>query len=196
MTDSIVWPTEPPIAGGPPAPTQPEAYEPPRLPGEPGSPPPPEDGRRAVASPWTRLGALCLEMVLFGCTFGFGWVGWWIVAWADGQSPSKMVLHLHVVRADDGTVASFGRMAVREAIGKAPAGVAVVAGLYFRQPWLVGAAAAYVVVSAAFASRDARRRTLWDRLAGTVVLEGDPPAPAPAPPAPLTPPVERSTSLG
>ena len=124
------------------------------------------------------------------CTFGFGWVGWWIVAWADGQSPSKTVLHLHVVRADDGTVASFGRMAIREALGKALAGVAAVAGVYFQLKWLVAIAAAYVVLSAAIASTDARRRTLWDRLAGTVVLEGDPP------PLVATPQAEASTALG
>ncbi len=192
MTDSIVWPTEPPIAGDPPAAADPAPHSPP--PDDEGPPPPPpDDGRRAVASPWSRLGALALEPVLIACTFGFGWVGWWIVAWADGQSPSKMLLHLHVVRASDGTVASFGRMALREAVGKASAAIALVAGVSFQVWWLVGAAAAYTVVGAAFASRDERRRTLWDRLAGTVVLEGDPPAPAPAPPP--TPQVEASTPL-
>jgi len=58
---------------------------------------------------------------------------------------------------------------------------------------------AYVVVSAAVASTDPRQRTLWDRIAGTVVLDGDPPpiAAIPDPAAPVaTPQVEAGTALG
>lgn len=142
--------------------------------------PPPPDDARAVAGVVSRAGELLLELVLMACTLGFGWVGWWIIAWADGQSPAKVVLHLHVVRADDGRLASFGQMAVREAIGKAPAGVAIVAGVHYGQLWLIVAAVVYGVVGAVLALGDARKRTLWDRIAGTTVLEGDPP-PAPLP---------------
>ncbi|MEY2431469.1 MAG: hypothetical protein QOC92_1194, partial [Acidimicrobiaceae bacterium] len=71
-------------------------------------PPPPEERRHPVASPWTRALEVLVELVLMVCTFGFGWIGWWIIAWADGQSPAKVVLHLHVVRADDGSPVSFG----------------------------------------------------------------------------------------
>jgi hypothetical protein len=174
MTEPIEWPTAPPTDV--------------TLP-----PPPPEERRRPVASPSTRAGELALELVLMACTFGFGWVGWWIIAWGDGQTPAKVVLHLHVVNADDGRVASFGRMAVREAGGKALAGVAVVAGFGFGLWWLVAMAAAYIAASVAIASTDVRRRTLWDRLAKTVVLQGDPPlAPVVAP----TAPVEVGSALG
>jgi uncharacterized RDD family membrane protein YckC len=176
MSEPIDWPTAPPTE---------HATE---LP-----PPPPEEQRRPVASIWTRAGEVWLEAVLMACTFGFGWVGWWIVVWADGQSPAKVVLHLHVVNADDGRLASFGRMAVREAFGKGVAGAAVLAGVYFRLRWLVVIAAVYVAVSVAVAFIDVRRRTLWDRLAGTVVLEGDPPPLAPD--MPPTAPVEASTAL-
>jgi hypothetical protein len=140
-----------------------------------------------------RVGELGLEIVLMACTFGFGWVGWWIIAWADGQTPAKVVLHLHVVNAHDGRVASFGRMAVREALGKAVAGVAVLAGVAFGLWWLLALAAAYVAAGVAIAITDVRRRTLWDRLARTVVLEGDPPLlPVMLPTAPAEP----STALG
>lgn len=172
MTEPIVWPTEPPT----------------ELP-----PPPPEELRRPVASPLMRAGELGLELVLVGCTFGFGWVGWWIIAWADGQTPAKAVLHLHVVNADDGALASFGRMALREALGKGVAGTVALAGLYFHVPALPAIAAVYVVLSVGFAFSDVRRRTLWDRLAGTVVLEGDPPPQIVTAP---TAPVEGSTALG
>jgi uncharacterized RDD family membrane protein YckC len=130
------------------------------------------------------------------CTLGFGWVGWWIVVWSDGQTPAKVVLHLHVVNAEDGRLASFGRMAVREALGKGVAGAVVLVGAYFRAPWLVAIAAAYVAVSVALAFIDVRRRTLWDRLARTVVVEGDPPPAVPEVPLPLTAPVEAGTALG
>ena len=95
MTEPVSWPTTPPSE----------------------LPPPPEEGR-AVASLWSRLGRFLLELVLVPCTFVFGWVGWWIIAWADGQSPAKVILHQHVVQVDDGRLAPFGRMALREAAGK------------------------------------------------------------------------------
>jgi uncharacterized RDD family membrane protein YckC len=172
MSEPIAWPSEPPTELSGPLP-----------------PPPPEEHRRPVASIWTRAGGFALDLVLIACTFGFGWVGWWIIAWSDGQSPAKLVLHLHVVNEGDGRLASFGQMAVREAAGKAVAAVAALVGLYFGLWWLVGLAVLYVASSVMLALTDNRRRTLWDRLAKTVVLEGDPP------PWVATPPTEASTAL-
>ena len=68
MSD-VAWPDEPPTE----------------------QPPLPEEDR-AVVPLWTRLGTFGLELVLVPCTFAFGWVGWWIVAWADGQTPAKFLL--------------------------------------------------------------------------------------------------------
>ena len=160
-------------------------------------PPPPAEGR-AVASLGTRIGAFLLELVLMPCTFGFGWVGWWIIAWADGQTPAKVVLHLHVVNADDGRLVSFGRMALREALGKGVAGLVVVVGAYYGALWAAALGVFYAIVGAALALADARRRTLWDRLARTVVVEGDPPPFLPPEPVePTTPdPEEPGTELG
>ena len=169
MTNHVIWPAEPPT--------------------EEVLPPPPETGR-AVASLWSRLGAFGLELVLVPCTFVFGWVGWWIIAWADGQTPAKSLLHQHTVHAGDGTLASFGRMARREALGKGIGALPVLAGAYFRMPLVVAAGVLYGVIGALLAAADPRRRTLWDRLAGTVVVEGDPP-----PPVVVTDPVEPSTEL-
>lgn len=184
MTDPIAWPSEPPTAPPTAAPiASPTSIERP--------PPPPEEHRRPVASPLTRAGELGLELVLMACTFGFGWVGWWIIAWPDGQSPAKVVLHLHVVNASDGRLASFGRMAIREALAKATAGVALLAGVVFARWWLLALASAYLAAGTAVAIFDVRRRTLWDRIAGTVVLEGDPP-----PVALPTVPAEADIALG
>jgi len=137
-------------------------------------PPPPETGR-AVATLWARLGGFGLEALLVPCTFVFGWVGWWIIAWADGQTPAKVLLHQHTVNEHDGGLASFGRMALREALGKGVAGMLVVAGAYFGITAALAAGVLYGVVGAVMAATDPRRRTLWDRIARTVVVEGDPP---------------------
>ena len=157
---TFTWPSEPPT--------------------ETALPPPPETGR-AVASLVTRLGAFGLELVLVPCTFVFGWVGWWIIAWADGQTPSKALLHTHTVNESDGRLASFGRMALREALGKGIGATLVLAGVYFALPTAVAAGVLYGVVGALMACADPRRRTLWDRLAATVVVEGDPPPPTSTP---------------
>jgi uncharacterized RDD family membrane protein YckC len=180
----VVYPDAPPLA-----PSEGASEPPTDLP-----PPPPEERRRPVASMWTRAGELMVELVLIACTFGFGWVGWWIIAWADGQSPAKVVLHLHVVGSDGG-VASFGRMAVREAVGKGIAGALALLALYYGQLWLVGVAALYAAVGVAFGATDARRRTLWDLMAGTVVLDGDPPPLLVAPLPEAVTPAEADTSL-
>ena len=128
-----------------------------------------------MAGLWARLGGFALELILVPCTFVFGWVGWWIIAWADGQSPSKVVLHLHVVNAQDGRVASFGRMALREALAKGAGAVLVLGGAYFAITWVAAVGVAYAIAGTVPALIDNRRRTLWDRLARTVVVEGEPP---------------------
>jgi hypothetical protein len=75
---------------------------------------------------------------------------------------------------------------VREALGKASVAVAIVMGVYLRLWWVLGVGAVFVAASVALALTDNRRRTWWDRLAKTVVLEGDPPPPVPEP-APIAP---------
>jgi hypothetical protein len=173
---------------------------PPTPPSEPPAelPAPPDEGH-AVVPVWTRLGAFGLELVLVPCTFVFGWVGWWIIAWADGQTPSKFLLHQHVVNVEDGRLASFGRMAVREALGKGIGAVLVLGGLYFGVPVVAVVGGVYAVAGSALALFDPRRRTSWDRLARTVVVEGDPPPFVPAAPEPaeanVTDPVAPGTEL-
>jgi hypothetical protein len=151
-----------------------------------------------VASLWARLGGFLLELVLVPCTFAFGWVGWWIIAWADGQTPAKVLLHQHVVNAEDGQLASFGRMALREALGKGIGAVLVLGGGYFRLPIILGMGLLYAAFGAGVAVGDHRRRAVWDLLARTVVVEGDPPAFVPATTRErelVTPPEEPGTAL-
>jgi hypothetical protein len=159
-------------------------------------PPPPETGR-AVVSLSARLGGFLLELVLVPCTFVFGWVGWWIIAWADGQTPSKVLLHQHVVTADSGQLVSFGRMALREALGKGVGAVLVLGGAYAGLPVIAAIGVLYGVFGAGVAVGDNRRRAAWDLLAGTVVVEGDPPpfVPAAAAEAHTDPDADAATAL-
>jgi hypothetical protein len=80
-------------------------------------------------------------------------------------------------------------------VGKGIAGALALLALYYGQLWLVGVAALYAAVGVAFGATDARRRTLWDLMAGTVVLDGDPPPLLVAPLPEAVTPAEADTSL-
>src|SRR4051794_32314530 len=75
-------------------------------------PPPPPPA--PLASAWIRIEEAVVEVLLFVCTLGIGWLVWWIVAWGRGDSPAKQVLALRVVRASDRQLPGFGKMALRE----------------------------------------------------------------------------------
>jgi uncharacterized RDD family membrane protein YckC len=117
-----------------------------------------------------------VELLLFVCTLGIGWLVWWIVAWARGDTPAKQVLALRVVRADDRQLAGFGQMALREAVGRVLPFAAGAIGYYFAKDGVGGAAfvvgfvAAYFVSGLGFLFVDESRQTPWDKLAGTVVI--------------------------
>jgi hypothetical protein len=150
-------------------------------------PAPPED--TAPPSPWQdaplasvtwRLGGFLLDGVLVVCTVFVGWLAWWIIDWDSGRSPAKSILHTRVVRADNRELPGFGRMAVRELIGKGiPAGAGLIGFSMLGDGgnagrFLVAASLAWFAMSSVAALLDAQRRTLWDAMAGTnVVLDPD-----------------------
>jgi hypothetical protein len=117
-----------------------------------------------------------VESVLFVCTLGVGWILWWIMAWGKGDTPAKQVLALRVIDTDEGQLASFGRMAKREVLGRAVPALIGVGGLLaaMRGAALgglaVGASATYFVIGAGFLWADERGQTPWDKLAGTLVV--------------------------
>ena len=105
-----------------------------------------------------------------------GWLAWWIIDWDSGRSPAKAILHTRVVRADDRELPGFGRMALREVVGKAiPAGVGLIGILMLgggssAARFLLAASLAWFATLIVAALLDDQRRTLWDMFAGTIVV--------------------------
>ena len=112
-----------------------------------------------LSSAGRRFGGYLLEGLLFICTLGIGWIIWTLVVWAQGQTPAKQLLGMRVVRLDTRTHAGWGRMFLRDFIGKL-----IVA--------LVSALIPFVGTIAAdcWLLWDKDKQELWDKLAGTVVV--------------------------
>ena len=63
-----------------------------------------------------RLGAIVLDATLIVLTLGIGWVIWSFIVWGEGQTPAKKILKLRTINFTNGRSASWGHMAVREAL--------------------------------------------------------------------------------
>jgi uncharacterized RDD family membrane protein YckC len=129
-------------------------------------PPPPARSPSSVAGPGIppgvqlstkgkRFGAFLLDLLLAIVTLGIGWLIWDIILWGRGQSPAKQILHMRVLDLKTGRGASWGPMLLRELVGK----------------WLLGCIPLYTIVSAIVLLVDERSQALWDKIAGTVVVE-------------------------
>ena len=129
-----------------------------------------------LAPPSWRLGGLFLDGLLVVCTVLVGWLAWWIIGWDSGRSPAKSILHMRVVHARTRELPGFGRMALREVVGKGiPAGAGLVgftmlSGGSAGPRFLVAASLAWFAMSSVAALLDDQRRALWDMFAGTVVV--------------------------
>ncbi|HEX2382184.1 MAG TPA: RDD family protein [Acidimicrobiales bacterium] len=160
-------PTSPPLA--------PASQPPPPSPTPPPAPPSPWLDAPLAPASW-RLGGLVLDAILVGCTLVVGWLAWWIIDWDSGRSPAKSILHTRVVRAATRELPGFGRMALREAVGKAvPAGAGLLGLLTLGDGssaarFLVAASVAWYAMSVVAALLDPQRRALWDMIAGTIVV--------------------------
>jgi uncharacterized RDD family membrane protein YckC len=84
---------------------------------------------------------------------------WTLVVWAQGQTPGKQLLGMRVVRLDTRTYAGWGRMFLRDFVGKLL--VALVSSLI---PFLGG------VIADCWLLWDKDRQELWDKIAGTIVV--------------------------
>ena len=125
-------------------------------------PPQPQSGYGyAAAAPYVlsskgkRFGAALLEALLVIVTLFIGWLIWWIILWKQGQTPAKSILKMRVIKVDQNRAANTGEMAMRELVGK----------------WLLNFIPFYGLVAAAFVLFDERNQALWDKIAGTVVIE-------------------------
>ena len=113
----------------------------------------------ALSSAGRRLGGHLLDGLLILCTLVIGWIIWSLVVWAQGQTPGKQMLGMRVVRLDQRTYAGWGRMFLREFVGKLI--VSLIASIIF----LIG-----TVIADCWLLWDKDKQELWDKIAGTVVV--------------------------
>ncbi len=107
-----------------------------------------------LATPGRRIGGFFLEIVLAIVTLVIGYIIWTLIVWARGQTPAKQVLNMRIYRVQDQRPANWGYMALRQVVGGFVNGI-------FYIGW---------IVSFIFLFSDAQRRTVPDRIAGTVEL--------------------------
>ena len=113
-----------------------------------------------LVEPGRRFVAAILEIVLFIGTFGIGWLVWSMIEWRRGRTPAKRLLRdLAVADAWSGERVNWQRMAVRE-LGAKIGLVGLFGVATFGLGWVIAAA---LVLSET-------RASLWDRLAGTIVV--------------------------
>ncbi|HET6877768.1 MAG TPA: RDD family protein [Jatrophihabitans sp.] len=108
-----------------------------------------------LASVGRRIGAYFLAIPLFIVTLGIGYIIWGAILWAQGTSPALKVLGMRVWQIDAGKVPGWGRMALRDIVGRFVDGV-----LGF-----ITELTSFVL----FASSD-KRQSLHDLVASTTVL--------------------------
>jgi len=108
-----------------------------------------------LASVGRRIGAYFLAIPLAIVTLGIGYAIWGLIVWANGQTPALQVLGMRCWRPEDGRVAGWWWMALREIVGRIVDGILSVITL---------------LVSFIFMLTRPDRRCLHDLVAGTVVL--------------------------
>ncbi len=111
-----------------------------------------------LSSAGRRLGGYLLDGLLIVCTLVIGWIIWTLIVWAQGQTPAKQILGMRVVRLDTRAHAGWGRMFLRDFIGKLL--VSLTFGLFF-----IGG-----VIADCWLLWDKDKQELWDKIAGTVVV--------------------------
>jgi uncharacterized RDD family membrane protein YckC len=108
-----------------------------------------------LASVGRRIGAYFLAIPLVIVTLGIGYLVWGLIAWGSGQTPTQQVLGMRCWRPEEGRVASWGWMAMREIVGN------IVNGILS----LITEITSFVLMCAR-----PDRKALHDLVAGTVVL--------------------------
>lgn len=103
-----------------------------------------------------RLGGLLLDTVLAIVTLGIGWLIWLLVVMGRGQTPAKQLMHMRVVKTDDGTAATWGKMFVREFPAKIVIGFLAAFTIYIIYLWPIW---------------DDKNQELWDKMVDTVVVD-------------------------
>ena len=121
-----------------------------------------------LTSAGTRFGQYLLDVVLAIVTLFIGYLIWSLFIWDRGQTPAMQILHIRAVNKDDLQRTSMGTMALREVVGR----------------WLVMGAIAAIffpawIILCFMILWDDDRQELWDKIADTIVVNGDPPPDVP-----------------
>lgn len=109
-----------------------------------------------LASAGRRIGAWFLGALLVIVTLVIGYLIWSLVVWGRGQTPKYQVLGMRCYKPQEGRVAGFGDMVLREVVG------------YYLIDWITSRVADLVSFILVLVRGD--RKTLADMVAGTVVL--------------------------
>jgi uncharacterized RDD family membrane protein YckC len=108
-----------------------------------------------LASVGRRIGAYFLAIPLFVVTLGIGYIIWGLVLWGRGTTPALKVLGMKVWHIESGRPPGFGRMALRDILGR------IVDGILSIITELIS----FIM----FASGE-KRQSLHDLVAGTTVV--------------------------
>jgi hypothetical protein len=114
---------------------------------------------QALSSPGRRFGAYALDYLLSLVTLGIGWLIWFLVIADSGRSPGKSLMNMRCVDAATGRPLGFGRMVLRDVVGKLAVSLVVYVTFGLGLPlllWLLW---------------DARNQQLWDKMATSVVVD-------------------------
>jgi len=108
-----------------------------------------------------RFGGYLLDGLLALVTLGVGWLVWACIVASKGQTPAKQLLNMRVVKPDTGRSLTWGGMFVREIIFRG-----IVFGLLSAITLgIMGIVGPLLILGGTM------RQTLWDRMAGTVVVD-------------------------
>ncbi len=143
------FPAAPAPGGYPPAPPTTQGYG---EYGAPGQAPLPAGTDLATAG--KRIGTALLEIPLAIVTLGIGYLIWTLIAWGKGQTPGKQVMGMRIYHLQTQRAATWGQMFLRQVVG------GIINSIFY-----IG-----FLVSVVFLFTDPMRRTVPDRLVGTIEL--------------------------
>ena len=125
--------------------------------------------RLDLAAQGSRLAAFTLDIVLFWVTLGVGWLLWYLVLAARGQSPAKQIVGIHVAYEEGNRVGFWGMLQRDWVLRGFVVGGMFVIVLRFEPSaaWLIGLLFA---IAALWCTWDEARQCLWDKVLGTYVV--------------------------
>jgi uncharacterized RDD family membrane protein YckC len=114
-----------------------------------------------LSSRGRRFGGALLSFVLVIVTLGIGYLIWAILSWQKSTTPAKRIMKMTVVDANTGAPLEFGKMALRQVVF----GAIVISVVPFLS-----------LIDAIMIFFGDKNQRLVDRMAGTLVVDGVPPA--------------------